>query len=72
MFCLVLSPNKESDDWFLLLCSELSSYDLLYVEGEMSDFWKLRLSGICFFGSGIFISKLQFTVRSEILFDIGL
>ena len=46
LFCLVLSTNKEFDDWFLLLCSELSSFDLLYVEGEMSDFWKLRLSDI--------------------------
>ena len=71
-FCLVLSANKEFDDWFLLLCSELSSFDLLYVEGEMSDFWKPQLSDIYCFGSGIFISKLQFTVRSEILFDIGL
>ena len=71
-FCLVLSANKEFDDWCLLLCSELSSFDLLYVEGEMSDFWKPQLSDIYCFGSGIFISKLQFTVRSEILFDIGL
>ena len=38
----------------------------------MSVFWKLRLSGIYCFGAGIFFSKLQFSVRSEILFDIGL
>ena len=37
----------------------------------MSVFWKLRLSGIYCFGAGIFFSKLQFSVRSEILFDIG-
>ena len=72
IFFLVLSANKEFDDWFLLLCSELSSFDLLYVEGEMSDFWKLHLSDIYCFGSGIIISKLQFTVRSETLFGIGL
>ena len=37
----------------------------------MSLFWKLRLSGIYCFGAGISFSKLQFSVRSEILFDIG-
>ena len=52
------------------LCSELSSFDLLYVEGEMSDFWRLRLSWIYFFGSGIFISKFQFTVRSKKIYLI--
>ena len=67
---MVLSTSKEFDDWFLLVYSELSSCDRLYVEGEVSGFWKLRLSGIYFSGSGIFISKLQFTVRSEIVFDI--
>ena len=71
-FSLGLSAIKKFDDFFLLVCSELIYYDRFYVEGEVSDFWKLRLSGMYFFGSGIFISKLQlFTVRSEIVFDIG-
>ena len=37
----------------------------------MSVFWKLWLSDIYCFGAGIFFFKFQFSVCSEILFDIG-
>ena len=69
-FSLGLSAIKKFDDFFLLVCSELIYYDRFYVEGEVSDFWKLRLSGMYFFGSGIFISKFQFTVRSKKIYLI--
>ena len=36
--CSLFSDNKEFDDWFLFICPELSSCDLLYIKGEMSVF----------------------------------
>ena len=71
-FCLVLSANKDSDDWFLLLYLELSFCDLLYVEGEMSDFWKLRLSGIYIFLYLIYLYRscnLRFAQKFYLILD---